>query len=380
MWRYYYNVSPIKILKSCFGKGYYVEASPKDILRKLFLTELKTILKEKGLKVSGNKEVLVDRILEVLSEKEIIERYYKEKFYVLSEKANKINEQNKFLKLYEEYFAKEYADEITLFQFFKTFEANGSDGLKNILKEISKKILKKKNYDDLCEIYIDLSELTPDIKEKLENLFKAFYIECSGALETHSDIEFFRISENKIENMIETLKYDNIELKNIFLKSIKILNIKEEVFSKEEIFDLMIRGLDTSFSNITDYINKKLDDYREQNKSKEDYEEGFDYEEESLQGLTKIFKFLYRNIITMKGQENDFNLYSFDESNLLEILNELDYTTEKFKTIYFECVDVFTLAENFFSKEEIFDKIILQIINDDLMNAVVYIEEKVANV
>lgn len=81
---YTFGLNATKSRNSLIEEGYLKEASPKDSLKSLKVNELKNILKENELKVSGNKSNLITRIQESLSDEET-KKYIQQTSLVLTE-------------------------------------------------------------------------------------------------------------------------------------------------------------------------------------------------------------------------------------------------------------------------------------------------------
>ena len=86
--------------KRMIDEGYLEPAGCKDYLEQCNATELKEILSEKELKSSGKKDALVERILESISEDEIMSRFKVQK-YVLTDMGRDFLEKNEdYVKLH----------------------------------------------------------------------------------------------------------------------------------------------------------------------------------------------------------------------------------------------------------------------------------------
>lgn len=84
-WDYEWHVTnPKQIAMSLVDRGFYVPASAKDSLELLKLAEIKIIAKNAGLKISGKKADVINRIIESLTPEQI-KPHLQEGIYVISD-------------------------------------------------------------------------------------------------------------------------------------------------------------------------------------------------------------------------------------------------------------------------------------------------------
>ena len=88
-WKYHYEVDAQSLLEKLFKNEYITTASQNAALQHKTIPELKQILKENSLPVSGKKQDLISRIESNLPE-ENIRKYCKYQFYELTEKGQYI--------------------------------------------------------------------------------------------------------------------------------------------------------------------------------------------------------------------------------------------------------------------------------------------------
>lgn len=103
--------NPKAIVEQLVSKGFYTIASPREQFDFLKLTELKNIAKNSGLKISGKKEDLINRIVETLTPEQL-KPYLKNNFYVLSDKGKVSASDDHFSKFL-------LANKIELFDYMK---------------------------------------------------------------------------------------------------------------------------------------------------------------------------------------------------------------------------------------------------------------------
>ena len=96
-WRYEYAVDdPAALLKSLYKKGFIREATAKESLSQLKVSELKSILSELGLKTTGKKDELLKRIKESASEEDLSSRIL-DRRYALTEAGEKELQVNQYV-------------------------------------------------------------------------------------------------------------------------------------------------------------------------------------------------------------------------------------------------------------------------------------------
>lgn len=96
-WAYEYAVKdPKKLLDFLCSRGFIRTATAKECIENLKLQELKDILKNVNLPVSGKKTDLISRIQESISEQEL-EAYITDRNYALTESGNQELKQNEYV-------------------------------------------------------------------------------------------------------------------------------------------------------------------------------------------------------------------------------------------------------------------------------------------
>lgn len=85
--RYTYGISVKRSIKRLKDKGFIEEASPNDALNGLKVNDLKEILRENNLRVTGKKLELVERIIESGID---VSNYIKETFYKITDKGENV--------------------------------------------------------------------------------------------------------------------------------------------------------------------------------------------------------------------------------------------------------------------------------------------------
>lgn len=95
-WEFQYDIKPIVEVAKLKKQGYLTYSSWYDNVKNATMKELKEILKEENLKVSGNKQELIEKVLGNIDVDSLEERF-NEGRYILTDKGKQIIEKNKRL-------------------------------------------------------------------------------------------------------------------------------------------------------------------------------------------------------------------------------------------------------------------------------------------
>lgn len=82
-WEFKYQVDPAAILRKLYISGYIEIASPAESLKRRTVDELKSFLSENNLKRTGNKNSLINRIIENIDSQRILEKF-PQQYYCLT--------------------------------------------------------------------------------------------------------------------------------------------------------------------------------------------------------------------------------------------------------------------------------------------------------
>lgn len=159
-------------------EGYLVVSSPKEKILGLKVDELKDILASQGLKVSGKKSELIERISNNVSD-EILSEYVKEETYSLSDLGKKFLEDNNDYVLLHTH--KNWGID------WKEYDLNKKQGTVRNFYDIcwgifNKRILEDKEHLGRNE-YLNMHELLMEEKKyklALEELLRVFYLDICG--------------------------------------------------------------------------------------------------------------------------------------------------------------------------------------------------------
>lgn len=102
-WEYQYNSNPHHLVEGLLSKELLeVDDSLKSRLNNVLVKELKLVLKEKELKVSGNKKELIERLIAGVSEVELVNTFVNQK-YRMTDIGKKLVEQHDYIKFFHSY-------------------------------------------------------------------------------------------------------------------------------------------------------------------------------------------------------------------------------------------------------------------------------------
>lgn len=171
--QYDYHIEGSKEIKKLFELGYIREATPTESINKLKVPELKQILRDNSLPVSGNKPFLIERILENIQE-DIFETYQKEKFYKVTESGKYLLE--KYQNIIWGHENKIYGI-IDAFTFEKHLTVDPSEYSITILETTFLNSVREKDYYKINNLLLEISNLK---NGDIDALLQRFCFEISG--------------------------------------------------------------------------------------------------------------------------------------------------------------------------------------------------------
>lgn len=194
-WEFMYDLKPIVEIAKLKKQGYLTYSSWYDNVQNATIKELKEILKKEDLKVSGNKQELVERVLGNI-DADLLEETFNKGKYILTSKGKEIIEKNKRLFMSDrekagEEFAELTDGEYSQLQIFHkvneykrlkhnelSFEKGykKNDILWSIYNKQSLEYLNRKNYVMASVVYSNMYELL--YKEKRYEKALDFLICC----------------------------------------------------------------------------------------------------------------------------------------------------------------------------------------------------------
>ena len=203
----YKLINPSQYHIQLINEGYFQKAKDIDVLKSLKVDDLKMILKENGLKITGKKDVLIMRINESL-DKEKLHNYLSNEIqiYTLSDKGVEFLKDN---NLYLDYHKNHSRYRLNFKEFIETrdklsFKAKFNDIAFAILsKRKTNASFKLSDINDLSDAYQNLYFILKEennLNEAIPFLLSAFYINISGANEIN------RLSFYSVKEFLEDIK------------------------------------------------------------------------------------------------------------------------------------------------------------------------------
>lgn len=251
-----YDFKPDYIRDIVINEGYISNESSSDVmdayLNSLRVNELKNILKENNLTVTGNKSQLIERINEYVPANTIVETNYEitEKGWAFLESHEDIEFYNLFLKNFYYY---------EFHRFLCEHEGDIHDVSKEFLELHLKKSVERndnKAYTDSINALAFINELDNNISEGLYYELKKFIIGLNPLFLEESSYNYYQpISKNNIDNINLLLFKGDFDLKEEFKKawnSIETNNFLVSYAKSYKTLDEMLSGEDR------DYMNDKI--------------------------------------------------------------------------------------------------------------------------
>ena len=245
-WKYKYDVNPIELIQSLIDKNLLREGSIATSVEHLTIPKLKQILKENNLPCSGNKDVLVKRILSEI-DCDVLNTYFPYRYYELTETGEQYKNSSNFenalwVHRHPNYDVtvseigdkspNEYA--IMKFKKLSKYYADREQwGLyRNTRCDIAE-LLKAENYTEYSfTVYIEVCVLDiaigiaalPDVPPGIINQLRKLASDLG-----YLDNEYLLLSNilAAINNIPIAIKYDNVNDVALFLKE-KIIDITYE--------------------------------------------------------------------------------------------------------------------------------------------------------
>ena len=151
---------PKEIFQKLEKKGFIRQSTAIEALPKLKAAELKTIASKLGIKTSGNKDVLCERIAETASE-ETLASSIPERYWVVTEKGKATLEENRYIGFYTEKHPYNLNDiGLDINSFSKLFAGNPNGSVRDIIWgelnrrsiDYYKQAMTKREFRDYCNL------------------------------------------------------------------------------------------------------------------------------------------------------------------------------------------------------------------------------------
>ena len=301
-WNYRYNSDPKKLLKKVVEKEYLRESTSFEYLDYLGVIELKNILRDNKLKVSGKKDELIERIKDNV-ENSYLENLNFEKVYVLTKEGKKITEKFDYVKFYHKF---SDINEVSLDEYHKYMIENPSknkyEGFVDLLIKVLDIQLENKDYGLLRNTYGkigDLYSLWDHKEEALKTYLKVCYFDLSGMRnEGHYSKWNVHLLPHYLEKISEILEKSDLNLYKTYLGILEELPIKNKIFSSEEVFNYIKRGIEQPETDIEKEIGYLLG-------LEEEYEDSLEIGNEEYNYETEV-----KNVIINKEKNERQNLWT----------------------------------------------------------------------
>lgn len=266
---YKYAIDAQASLKKLMREGFLRYQTPEESLPSLKVTELKDILRANGLKVSGRKKELIERIKENLSEDEYAP-FIKKRFYTVTEKGAQVLNDYYYIApahwystrdgVYDVASAIEYVEKV------KGRPTNDEIALALIQQDYEVK-LQEKNFNGLrCAVFNMYEYLAKKRQEyeAFDYLLRVFIIDLSGLeFENYlSKPERVLLAPGiitAIKEKAEKLHYDKKKLKVVFSKSWAIIRpvLPFHYLSEETCFQCLLYAFEEDYEDKIRGILKK---------------------------------------------------------------------------------------------------------------------------
>lgn len=245
-----YDTTPTKLKKQSIDDDFIELASPLLEARRSKVTDLKEILKNHGLKVSGKKEELIQRLGDNLTEDEL-KKYFKSKNYQISYKGEEFLANNKYI-----FYLTGDKDISRVFHpsdMGKIFEENeySQEEIYDKVLTYFKGLLDKKLTDEAWvdfKIYSNavaqVQEDKGDLKDALNTRFKVFLFDINNfsIYSCEPDPRNTKLKQKdmtKLVNLMHKLTLPIDELKELFETAFNEVLFKTEITSQDSLVYLL---------------------------------------------------------------------------------------------------------------------------------------------
>ena len=247
-----YKITESDLNTQAIKDDYVTLASPLVAARKSKVADLKEILKQHNLKVSGKKDELIQRLGDNLSMEEL-EGIFPQKSYELSAEGQKFISENDYVLFYEENYNLKMA--FTPSEFEMIFKDGSYCSKEEMCSLIIKEIESKPNMDIYdVESLIILYKNTNDQLNLLDNYLKLFIYSINSNMYYSNQDEM-----NSLYSLLHSLSLDINELKKRFHDAYFNFNLIELKISEKDSFTFLLKLFSgTSIYEIEEEVNQKF--------------------------------------------------------------------------------------------------------------------------
>lgn len=255
-WWYKYGIKDMTaLLESLRERGFLSLSSYTDSLHLYKVDELKTVLRAKGLKVSGKKQELINRLIQSLSEDELIELFPRRAYIVTKKGKNAIKDDEYILYAHTHHY--EGINIYSLNILLDGQTKNYRNGIWNHLKKLSLEYKQQNQHGLFRNIELQMAQFfleESDYRDALPLLIEVVYWDTSGLGNGTLYIEFtgsawfpYETSIAKpapgvISLIVDCKKMLNLngkEFRALIEEVLGSLNAPFHIFTKNEVADII---------------------------------------------------------------------------------------------------------------------------------------------
>jgi len=269
-WYYRYESNPQNILNKLINlKLIYKALDIERNLKNTTLPELKLLLKENGLRVSGKKNDLIQRILDNI-QFDVLKDTYPEQYYALSPEAKKILSRNEHIPYAHKHInwglgiteihnlKKSYPNlkESDLMWMYFEKESllsarKGDWGLfRNHKHHQAELLIEEDKYRDSLSFifqvcFLDLSGLQNGFKKEYLFIYEKGFFPYRQSIATLTKHHIELIAKIK-----DTINISDVELKSLYVDSVGDLNLPFHLFTLDETFQILKYELENNLDHL----------------------------------------------------------------------------------------------------------------------------------
>lgn len=249
--KYEYNANSDLLLEKALENNHLTKSEPIYNVERAKVSEIKDVLRNHNLKVSGKKNELVERIKTNLTEEEIKNEFLGS-YYILTEQGMKLVTNNDHIIYYHK---SKNLREISLGKYHELLKDASDDNLKydvaiqlldeNALIERQKGNwgLYRNSLSSIAKVYEDKNE----DQLALDYYIKVCILDLSGLSNgnryTPQLIFLAPGISTIVTKLIKKLEFDDGTIKNRYYACFKDLNLPKNKFTKEESFNMLIKEI-----------------------------------------------------------------------------------------------------------------------------------------
>lgn len=270
-WKYQYDIKSVAdCLNSLLKKGFITIGSIEKTLANESIASLKNHLKVFSLKVSGNKNELVERLISNVDFNSL-ESYFPNKYYELTPLGeSELNENSYIVYIHKKNLADLDIWKVNIIANSNPKNSNPYDNIWEYLNKYSLKCYRKKEFGLFRNSRLDMAIFLSDEKKynhALAMISEVIFYDLNGLdydfkmLKEYDSIKsftpfetcFLRIPPGIVKftnSYIENLSLSNNEIKSLMLERMNSLHVPTLIFTPEECIDIFFKELENDFDNL----------------------------------------------------------------------------------------------------------------------------------